>query len=284
MDKRKAFTLIELLVVIAIIAILAAILFPVFATAREKARQTACSSNFKQIGLGLLQYAQDYDENMPCGRLDVDPANGPYIGVGWAAQIYPYVKSVGLFLCPDDATPSVTAGATINYPISYAMNWNVLPTIPYGKPNFSNGQPNLAKWTSASRTVILFEESGVVAPITAGQEPIDWGDNKDYMSRAGNSIDDSIKQAGGAWATGVIDESVNLSQNQSNGSQPRHTQGANWLLGDGHVKYSRPEKISGGRNAASPTNGPSQDPWSGPTAEGADYGGAGAHTFTFSAI
>ena len=69
--SNRGFTLIELLVVIAIIAILAAILFPVFAKAREKARQITCASNLKQIGLGFTQYIQDYDERLPCGTDDI---------------------------------------------------------------------------------------------------------------------------------------------------------------------------------------------------------------------
>ena len=86
-QNKTAFTLIELLIVIAIIAILATILFPVFATAREKARQTACASNLKQFGIALLQYEQDYDEFVPAG-------NG-YLA-GWGGQLYPYIKSVGV--------------------------------------------------------------------------------------------------------------------------------------------------------------------------------------------
>lgn len=105
--SRKGFTLIELLVVIAIIAILAAILFPVFAKAREKARQSACTSNLKQIGLGLMQYAQDYDETMPylwepsasLDSLSVSRMDGGYAHF-WILAIQPYVKNDQVFQCP----------------------------------------------------------------------------------------------------------------------------------------------------------------------------------------
>lgn len=101
-SARKGFTLIELLVVIAIIAILAAILFPVFAKAREKARQTSCLSNLKQIGLGLLMYAQDYDERFPLFGWNADPWTVPTT-LYWYDLIYPYVKNTQLYQCPSKA-------------------------------------------------------------------------------------------------------------------------------------------------------------------------------------
>src|SRR5262249_1289100 len=101
------FTLIELLVVIAIIAILAAILFPVFAQAREKARAASCLSNFKQIGLALSMYAQDYDEMLP---MAVNAANGTE-NLIWAQVILPYMKSVPVFWCPSKGKPDPTQGA-----------------------------------------------------------------------------------------------------------------------------------------------------------------------------
>src|ERR1035438_8303880 len=106
MKKQQGFTLIELLVVIAIIAILAAILFPVFAKVREKARQTSCTSNEKQLGLAFAQYVQDNDETYPVGAKNSNYSAGDHFGVGWAGAIYPYVKSTGLYVCPDDITPS----------------------------------------------------------------------------------------------------------------------------------------------------------------------------------
>jgi prepilin-type N-terminal cleavage/methylation domain-containing protein/prepilin-type processing-associated H-X9-DG protein len=99
--KRKGFTLIELLVVIAIIAILAAILFPVFAKAREKARQSACSSNLKQIGLSTMMYVQDWDESFP---LTYSPTfTFEWIG-NWMYQLQTYSKNQGIFVCPSDTT------------------------------------------------------------------------------------------------------------------------------------------------------------------------------------
>ena len=104
---RKGFTLIELLVVIAIIAILAAILFPVFARAREKARQSSCLSNVKQISLAVMMYAQDYDETLPYHYLNTNvpgavlcPGGGTSSGIIWPLPVYPYVKNLQIFNCP----------------------------------------------------------------------------------------------------------------------------------------------------------------------------------------
>ncbi|MDR3707031.1 MAG: DUF1559 domain-containing protein [Capsulimonadaceae bacterium] len=97
---EAGFTLIELLVVIAIIAILAAILFPVFATAREKARQTACMNNAKQIGLATAQYTQDYDECLVPGGCS---QSTPNYYVRWPNLLYPYLKTYQVFVCPDVA-------------------------------------------------------------------------------------------------------------------------------------------------------------------------------------
>ena len=132
MKAKKGFTLIELLVVIAIIAILAAILFPVFAKAREKARQTSCSSNEKQLGLGFLQYVQDYDEAYPCGIIRWAGSAGG----AWAATVYPYVKSTGVFTCPDDPTPSGGTSTAVSY--QYNMNIAVMPLA--GKLNAPESQ------------------------------------------------------------------------------------------------------------------------------------------------
>ena len=99
--KRRGFTLIELLVVIAIIAILAAILFPVFARAREKARQASCQSNLKQIALAHLQYLQDYDERFLYGWWPAPPASPGWSCSGsWEGFLVPYVRNDQLFMCP----------------------------------------------------------------------------------------------------------------------------------------------------------------------------------------
>ncbi len=105
---QRGFTLIELLVVIAIIAILAAILFPVFARAREKARQTSCLSNAKQIGLGTMMYCQDYDEQFPAAvARDVDAGVSWY----WVQAVEPYVKNEQIFLCPSSEDRLTSYGA-----------------------------------------------------------------------------------------------------------------------------------------------------------------------------
>ena len=133
--KNKAFTLIELLVVIAIIAILAAILFPVFAQAKEAAKKTACLSSNKQMGVGLYLYLNDYDDNLPMANYPNTPGNIPsafsykatknhFDALNWADLIQPYSKSYQLFKCPDDNSgPLVVNGTPVpGYPLSYALN------------------------------------------------------------------------------------------------------------------------------------------------------------------
>lgn len=146
--RPQGFTLIELLVVIAIIAILAAILFPVFAQARSKARQTACLSNLKQIGTGLMMYTQDYDEtlagndpagayaagiNRPMGWNEPHTPNVPATFRNWARDVQPYIKNFGVYKCTSALARSsykggnrpyneCTAGVANCYDTSYALN------------------------------------------------------------------------------------------------------------------------------------------------------------------
>jgi len=109
--RRPGFTLIELLVVIAIIAILAAILFPVFARAREKARQTACISNAKQLGLAVMQYTQDYDDYLPVSYNPGNPTTNRY----WYQVIDPYVKNTQVRVCPSVPTRALGYGWNYDY-------------------------------------------------------------------------------------------------------------------------------------------------------------------------
>src|SRR5687767_53025 len=122
--RKSGFTLIELLVVIAIIAILAAILFPVFARARENARRASCQSNMKNIALGFKQYIQDYDELYPRALAGV--AVNPKVGnMNWADQLDPYIKSSQIWQCPSDATAVGATGSGLGYSYSYGYNSNL---------------------------------------------------------------------------------------------------------------------------------------------------------------
>jgi prepilin-type N-terminal cleavage/methylation domain-containing protein/prepilin-type processing-associated H-X9-DG protein len=118
---KRGFTLIELLVVIAIIAILAAILFPVFAKAREKARQSSCLSNLKQINLAWLSYAQDYDERTCCDRVTTGSSPGVGFYYDFPYVLLPYIKNNQVFDCPSSSVAKYTGGQFYN-PASYQQS------------------------------------------------------------------------------------------------------------------------------------------------------------------
>jgi prepilin-type N-terminal cleavage/methylation domain-containing protein len=161
----KGFTLIELLVVIAIIAILAAILFPVFAKVREKARQISCTSNMKQLGLAMDQYMEDYDETFPGAWKNTK--QGPR--QEWEEAIYPYVKSKAVYDCPDrtshvtnDSTTNCTTNPdTCTTTTDYGYNDLIIPAdigVPSGGDD-STGAPD-ALLTEPSNTILLAEADG----------------------------------------------------------------------------------------------------------------------------
>ncbi len=160
--KRTGFTLIELLVVIAIIAILAAILFPVFARARENARRASCQSNLKQLALGFTMYAQDYDERFPSlnSGTQADPPipgnttfNYYTPGVywkSWASDIYPYVKNTQVYLCPSNEYSAYGTNYGLPY---YASNTSGV-LVEY----FVNKNPALASFQQPSQSLMISEK------------------------------------------------------------------------------------------------------------------------------
>ena len=177
---RKGFTLIELLVVIAIIAILAAILFPVFAKAREKARQTMCASNEKQLALAMLQYVQDNDELFP-GLITYPGVPTHGYGGNWGAQIYPYVKSTQVFICPsiDNGLPNyemngfLGCGIKVTSTVVSETNGNLTrdgsnandcsTDSAYGNTTFVSQEPGLSvsKVALPTATWLYWESSGI---------------------------------------------------------------------------------------------------------------------------
>jgi prepilin-type N-terminal cleavage/methylation domain-containing protein/prepilin-type processing-associated H-X9-DG protein len=162
---RRGFTLIELLVVIAIIAILAAILFPVFAKAREKARQSSCLSNLKQLGLGVLSYAQDYDEKFPLAV-----AGGPTPPIWLFPELIdPYLKNTQIWQCPSKKDSlNVTALGKPN--VCYSVDLGTaIPANPYrlfGAPAAGLYSCSLGSVDMPAQTAMMCDAVGSVTDLT----------------------------------------------------------------------------------------------------------------------
>ncbi len=197
---KLGFTLIELLVVIAIIAILAAILFPVFARARENARRSSCQSNLKQIGIGVMQYTQDYDEKFPTWN----GSNGTGF-IGWGGEIQPYLKSTQIYQCPSETTGPSTDPTNLGYSdYSYNLFLGHQLNTDFGK--------SLSYLTQASLTVLAFDSRG------------------NGSAGTGYAFED-----GGPYAS-ATDATPHLAI-FSDPAGLRHLEGQNFAFCDGHVKW-----------------------------------------------
>jgi prepilin-type N-terminal cleavage/methylation domain-containing protein/prepilin-type processing-associated H-X9-DG protein len=214
----RDFTLIELLVVIAIIAIIAAILFPVFSRAREKARQTVCLTNTKQLGLALHMYTQDYDEVLPKSYYFVSTTGGgrniPL--VAFHAMLFPYTKNADFHKCPSDPDPQVFWGGPSYrafvqpaFPVSYLSNYAVMPP-----------------WDFFPFSLAEFEEPASTVAMAEIRRPGNWSGTHAYIGNrpmtVAEAMDPNLQLYGRIHAE-------------------RHNDGSNFPFVDGHAKWQRLE-------------------------------------------
>jgi prepilin-type N-terminal cleavage/methylation domain-containing protein/prepilin-type processing-associated H-X9-DG protein len=220
---KRGFTLIELLVVIAIIALLAAILFPVFARARENARRASCMSNEKQIGLGILQYTQDYDERYPVYTY-VDSAGNEPNANGWAVLIQPYVKSTQVLQCPSEKARPAQPVSVDSY-TDYYINGQVAGRKPVtclidGPPYVLSPTAKQSDFSYISNTILIGET--------------DQSKARQYECGLHANL-------GALLATPGLPSPDDPAYSNN---YYRHLGGANYTFADGHVKWLKLTQIA----------------------------------------
>ncbi len=242
-NHRSAFTLIELLVVIAIIAILAAILFPVFAQARDKARQASCISNCKQIGMAVMQYTQDYDEVFFWQAAWDEPADmgggrwgtNYWTYVRWPMAHMPYLKSEQVFLCPSDKnrlrnfctfSPVRAVTACLPFPTSYGTNLMLM--------TYTSGPVPIAAIQKPADKIFIGE---ALTPFACCE---DW--NVEYHRAANWTGNEN------GWTFGVMRNTVGAAkflgvQDTQMQNVARHQLGNILIYCDGHVKWNRWNRV-----------------------------------------
>ncbi|MCS6918991.1 MAG: DUF1559 domain-containing protein [Fimbriimonadales bacterium] len=242
MRSGRGFTLIELLVVIAIIAILAAILFPVFAQARESARQTTCASNMNQLGKAILMYATDNEQVLPANRVVLGPGGTPLPDASrrtWATLVDPYVKNKEVFFCPNAEKPpadfrlddwAMRGWLSVGYNTHIAGWYWIGGGLPSGEQTIM--LPSLATIREAARFVLLADTANGRSPQQNGNCFGFSADNNSYGGCEGapqfRQVIQGLARSGTAGFAPIM---------------ARHRGGLNLTFADGHVKWFRLEAV-----------------------------------------
>ena len=249
--KRRGFTLIELLVVIAIIAILAAILFPVFAQAREKARMAACQSNLKQIGNAITMYAQDFDEQYPHSSWGVAPVCANFMArsthQGWIGNIlYPYTKNAQIYQCPSNPRPMTTNGGITNGQFTCG---NQVAYV-----NFSYAY-NYARLVQSGSGIAMSQIQHPANQLVMWDSLTGWIDCTPFMtSGCGMVVNRDL-----CWFRRKMNLPLTHGENCSASAAANsnwHNNGNNYLHADGHVKWARWDQQSWGALSNMPDSHP----------------------------
>jgi prepilin-type N-terminal cleavage/methylation domain-containing protein/prepilin-type processing-associated H-X9-DG protein len=235
--NRRGFTLIELLVVIAIIAILAAILFPVFAKAREKARQTSCLSNARQMATAAISYAQDYDECLPvaCTWCNRSPNPAGY----WASdarntqyfvQMNPYIKNWQIFACPSTKNGNCQNGSIAHFGVNYYIGAGVVPAnfvMSYGY-----GECLMNSWRTGEAGIDARGEYRLAAASTPAEDLI---------------VGESCGLANNPYRIGWANVcAAGCNADRMTDANTRHNGGSNICLLDGHAKWFKAQSLLSG--------------------------------------